>query len=915
MDLNRIINTEWRRFKDVNNTWKPTTPNCSKIFSKRRWEIIKKFRFSSFEKALQCSASIQDMRVLAKMDLDEVQFWKLFDCSLYNPDQGTKFVSEFCKSIQTYLCSGKKDPLDPSSPLKKLQKALFALPFNEKQNVQLLVNFTSKRGCPPPSKKVINQKVEEFKELVMEPFEVSSRVLSEFSEAVSSLIEEIPKKKRDDFMRNYSSHFSIRSSGSLLVPLIEGGRVAEIMNEVRPFLANCPEEDEHYFPEGANFCCPKGVPRWQTFGLHPTDRQELNEFMTKLQCQNLSFGDPIKIPAGMENEMKYFTVPDGLLDEHPYRLGIGYLFGKQLLLYSIWFKEPRPVLVRVHPLGENGGKVRTITMGGWKNIILQQYIAHIMADFLKLHPRLKTIFTQDNHAWTFQWLVHSDYKSNRFDDQKFQFYSSDFSSATDTIAKALSRKLLEGLLDSMNPYYHFKFVFEEAIDLATGEKIIQFGKKDSTDYDLIPHHRGIFMGEPLAKIVLTLWMHCIDKVALKRRGYESQPKWWNFFAPGDDHIAIGPDDYIDELIRVSQESGALLNPERTFRTRTGSLKICEKWFFVPYFASLRHCSPKEIAESTDIYNISAWVDSIPVKIFSGKPEAESADNSYIGRGRLLGKSLRWIHPAVYSFDEKVKIRKWFFLRAISDLPPEKSSLYWQFMLPKEVYGLDLWLNEDDLLKIYHNINICMRSLIYGLLKKDEDCRKLLDRYYRSKSFRGFSIDEGLSEIIDLMSYRLMRDFQVVSDTKSIAGAVDSNRKLQTFAQSMTGATQQQIEDFFKRSLVFQTMFSNPTPHLKVRTQNRYIVFKRVWDFVRENNKFEHLEFDEFKEFVISTEKRSQDIYNVDLNELNHRSMLLPRFSWSLTGLLRKETEYKPNEFRLVRPLVKAPFDFSSLRKP
>jgi hypothetical protein len=264
-----------------------------------------------------------------------------------------------------------------------------------------------------------------------------------------------------------------------------------------------------------------------------------------------------------------------------------------------YMKEGIPLCVLT--ITEPGCKARIVTTGPWWLYVLQQALAHVTRGFLASHPSAEAGMARTDQAWQYLYLICKARSSFKED---FACLSSDLKSATDAIPLPVLERLLKGFTDGLG---YFSPLTGIAIQLLTVGRICYVDKLDHW----FSSSRGIFMGEPLAKTLLTLLNLSCEEIGI-RKFLKTDFKtpitvgWRCFAVAGDDHIAIGPKGYLKEITRTHIRAGSVISPDK-HGISTKFVRYCEKILDIRNIRNLSW-TPKTINDSFDVYKVSHCID-------------------------------------------------------------------------------------------------------------------------------------------------------------------------------------------------------------------------------------------------------------------------------------------------------------------
>jgi hypothetical protein len=334
---------------------------------------------------------------------------------------------------------------------------------------------------------------------------------------------------------------------------------------------------------------------------------------TPLEAENL--GDPITPWYDLENPN--FTA------------GIDARLGKLLLAWSALMKERQgqdPPLVKVAVVTEPGCKIRPVTSGPtW----LYSYLSpagHIFKDYLSQLPGAHVGLKESDHLYRFGESFHNHFKESGLDGLLIS--TSDLTSATDRAVHKICEALMKGIASGMmtrgviTPGLHDYLV--DCIELLCSPRIVRckisrreyrrlskdVREKLTPDKEKSSHYtfktvRGVLMGEPLTKSVLTAASMVAYQAA--KRGLDSctmsetlimgdkrsfrereREKILHYSCAGDDHTGISRSlDALKKIPKVLESMGFEISWEK-YRISRKYVHYCQDFGFAPSLRSTIH---------------------------------------------------------------------------------------------------------------------------------------------------------------------------------------------------------------------------------------------------------------------------------------------------------------------------------------
>jgi hypothetical protein len=368
-----------------------------------------------------------------------------------------------------------------------------------------------------------------------------------------------------------------------------------------------------------------------------------------LDFENFKLEDPL---YGLDHTTGYqllqWSIEEGLrnkiLEGSPY-----YRENDSLRLSGRWPS------IRPSTIGEPGAKSRVVTVAeDWLTVLLQPWSHHVIG-MLRAHPSASSGLTR---GWQlFEWVKRQGNsapppRGNRY------YLSSDLTTATDFCVHSYSKSMLGGLhrgLERAGDTY-----FNLCADLLTSPRIYEGGNVE--EYFDKPTTRGVLMGDPGAKIVLTLHNLCAELEAYLRYTYsmigasdedflyrlsslQGAPlsKWRVFACSGDDHFGQGPREYLTCITRNHDLNGMSVSWPQNFLSSRGGF-YCEEMLLTVGLED-EHIWGRKVPLRDVDYHQQPHIDSMKVRLFSPcakEHEGKDEPNPAIGKARQMHGMLAWL---------------------------------------------------------------------------------------------------------------------------------------------------------------------------------------------------------------------------------------------------------------------------------
>jgi hypothetical protein len=744
---------------------------------------------------------------------------KIFTVGTFNVPQVIKMWKDFVNYI--FINYSRSDVIE--QPKREKFNFFFKLipiikvqwtgdEYKDRQQLQALAHLISSRQLPAGDRKTETKALEKFESVVTADYKPDGEILTELYEAARNIGRRCRKAGPGPIR---SAHISMTGAGSLFYSVEEGGRAKEILDSIYPILTHIPEEDGEISLPFINLKEVKGIPRWRTW------------------CRHEIYEDHPEIDFGGDH-------PDTIGGFQAFRQGFDEAIGLQILCcaYISMKRDTQQVSeipIRVLAIPEPGAKVRIVTTGPYWLYVLQQSQAHVTRAFLASHPSAESGLMRADQAWHYLYLIC---KARSFYKKDFACLSSDLESATDAIPRPVAVQLWRGFIDGLG---YAGSLLDIAADLLLKDRLCIAPNKTFVAT------RGVFMGEPLTKTILTLLNLSCEEIAIRRYlncDYDRpiQEPWRTFAVAGDDHIAIGPEDYLKGITRTHIRCGSLISPTKHAISRL-VVRYCEKLI---YIKNIFNCewTPRTINDSTEMYIKSPFVDSIKVRLISPcskNNEKYNDRNTAVGKAKSLGRTLRWLNSDLFHWKWIRMVRDRFFQRMGPLMPENTSGVYWHLLLPEHLGGVGLWL-DSDIPSLCHKLPSPSKSFLVDLIngKATKEIIALFKGFTSNKSYRGYELLEtdislakellipeailGLGDPKDLGS--LVREFNLQDK------AAGNQHKI---LERLHWLSEDKIKDAILRPLLWKEILSNEAKVSAFNTETFKHRYAKLWDIVFNGN--------------------------------------------------------------------------------
>lgn len=694
----------------------------------------------------------------------------------------------------------------------KVQRILEPGNFVSKSLCESFAHLTSSRQLPTADRRAETEALRVFQSSITEPYLVEPEFITMIRTVAQRIGEKCISMSQGEKLIS-KPHISMSCSGSFYSSTLEGGRGKEIREALNLRLNVRPKADEEISTPFGKLSCPKDCERWR-YWCRKTVYSHYPE---------TPFGAPI-----MEEEFNKL---------HPYYQGYDEAIGNQILVcayldYLDWKKTGMGIPCRVLTVPEPGFKARIVTTGPYWLNVLQQGLAHQLQSVLKGHPSVRSSFQRTDQAWHSLYLFNQEgYPLDYF------CLSSDLKEATDHIPKVIALRLLDGFLDGCALHTNLRDV---AFDFINMNRCFI-----GPDFVSEKQSRGIMMGEPLTKSLLSIMNLVIEELAYRKyhkidlyATFYKGDKFRTFHVGGDDHLAIGPRLYLDYITDIHLKCGNHLSMSK-HGTSNRVVKYCEKVILIQNIYS--PWSLRDTNRSTRDYEASPFVDSIKVRLLS--PTTKSFDvqsdrNIGIGKAGSLGATLNYLNKDHFPTKWVRMVRDRFFQRMGSLLPDRKSGMYWQLLLPKYWGGLNLYM-PDERPDLYNKVPSLTKSIMEKSLRGDDpslsgynELCKLLTNY----SYRGYRLNETEVQMMTAHIEQIVKKQLPSKGWHELKTDFDpqgqlSAKELSDRIYQEGWHTEGDIKDELLRPILFKEILlgiEKPSPYNTTRLKTRYA---QLWDLV------------------------------------------------------------------------------------
>jgi len=474
-----------------------------------------------------------------------------------------------------------------------------------------------------------------------------------------------------------------------------------------------------------------------------------------LDFENFKYEDPLYgLDAVTGYQLLQWSIEEGLRNHC--LLGSPYKSEDQLRT------GPVAPSIKASAIGEPGAKSRIVTVGeDWLTIFLQPFSHHLLG-LAKLHPSVTAGLTR---GWQLYEWVKRLRNAGPVKNQTTYFLSSDLTTATDYCTHEYSEAMVDGFMDGLG---------ENSEYLRASKSLLCSSRRYENDLDEFQDMlttRGILMGDPGAKLVLTLHNLCAEWEAFIRsqlgklgatdaelllhlssaKGAATKP-WRHFACSGDDHIGQGPIQYLRRITTNHGLNGMSVSWPQNFISSRGAF-YCEEMLFTVGLKNSEIWGVETPLNKRE-YLRQPHIDAMKVRLFSPcSKECEGKDepNPAIGKARQMQGMLSWLGGGFEAMVPMASAR--FEQRMEGFLPSRLSTRY----LPVKLGGIGspaFHRSKSELRKIFTEetpwiILQSIKEVFDGTANLQ--VRRCLANFATNARARGVSIDAVQEQVKEVLS--------------------------------------------------------------------------------------------------------------------------------------------------------------------
>nr|CAK8177727.1 RNA-dependent RNA polymerase [Narnavirus sp.] len=618
--------------------------------------------------------------------------------------------------------------------------------LGSKSDCTRAAHFLTTRNLPCAVPRAQSESLTEHADLLTTPF----RENKERSKLLFDLSFHAGKRLRERNQISLSAaHLSVTNSASLECPINAGGRGRYIAVQFREWITRVPTEpitEVTWF--GLPYRHEIGIPIWRTMcreGYAEDGRPGDSAYITDVDFTPglFRYEDPLYCLDNNTGYLMYqWAIEEGI--RRGYLKGKPFRSAEGIHLNTDWFPGIKAKIVP-----EPGNKSRVITVGeDWLTIFLQP-LSHGLISLMRKDPSATSGLSRGWQGFDYVKAWSTKPAGSVLPDHHKMILSSDLKTATDYCSHQYGRSMLRGFIAGLGLTSPLTELWTDL--LCSGRNYLG-PVQDCID---IPTSRGVLMGDPGAKLLLSLYNKVAEMEAMLRFNLNLPVKTSNKFlrkkfeqvgdmgAPfrlfafaGDDHVAIGPERYLREISSCHRRNGMEVSTSTNFISRIAAF-YCEEIIFIGA-KEVWKCWGRKIPLQHQRYGENPHVDALKIRLLSPVQkgfEGKNDSNPAIGRGATLRAMIAWFAEGWENVKGLASLR--FHQRLGIYLPKNKLICG----LPRRMGGLEgpiHHLSSDELKEEWEGLDIVHRKSIVLAMNdpKHRTIQRILSRFSTTSSARG-----------------------------------------------------------------------------------------------------------------------------------------------------------------------------------
>jgi hypothetical protein len=545
---------------------------------------------------------------------------------------------------------------------------------------ETVTEFTHMRGLPNPSGVRLGELKEESTRIhLMGEGQLDPEFRNQLSKAAICCAREFENCGAG--VSKGTSHCSVSGSGSYESPKKWGGRCGFMIREAISWLKAPVTRREITTPFG----CVKfeSIYNYEAFESEEAIGLQFGDIFHDFPIVERVCGlNPKTLGAAMYVWSCVHLIEEGYMDED--------------------YNQIKPIPNRSSMISENGNKGRRVTVTLSALITFLQPFSHIGKEYIESDPTLQAGLNESYNGYRY-----ADRLSDQFYSKYANLLQADFKEATAFIDWLVARLVVPIALRGMPSVY--KKYIRICVFLLTSPRLMD-GEIEST--------RGIFMGEPGSKVILTIIGKILNILVNNHQSYKFIGRFFprthqqlredSFSTAGDDIIAIGMK-WLLELYITYTEKLRMMPSILKWGIHTIGVHYCQQ------FLRLIRDPKRRFGWKTHKIKLIDLVKHTLLSPFTKRGIGMDADSNPIwGRSKNLAKELSWVELTSASpWKARVAKNLFIFNMKISGC---LSHLSYHLALPSWLGGIGVFkpnLKVYDLMPKWHKIALNIVYHRYG----------------------------------------------------------------------------------------------------------------------------------------------------------------------------------------------------------
>lgn len=378
------------------------------------------------------------------------------------------------------------------------------------------------------------------------------------------------------------------------------------------------------------------------------------------------------------------------------------------------------------------------------------------------------------------------------------------------------------------------------------------------------------MGEPVAKPMLILLGLCVERIALAEylkvpinAPLGNIPSWRVFHLGGDDHIAVGPKEYLNGISDNHRLVGGIPSEGKHGLSKV-AVAYTEKLL---YFKDMVINLSPSIADQR--YSETIFIDSIKIKNlspFRKGSERENEVSSYIGKCKAVSRSIGYLKDSM-KLKGRIAISRLKY-RFNQYLPSNNQrTMSAVVAMPEPLGGLGLTVNLE---RSAENLPVIFRKAYKAILDGKDTrlkIRRALSSMWKPQMKRGIEVDNFCAEAED----QILWLFDKIPK-EDVVQKYDPDGDKLTFAAVIYRAKKDKIypidsvRELIEKPYIIRRLLQGKATSDSLKVAPIKHRLRRCWDLLEtfdEVNSSEPIRTED----IFKAEKEARKAYFIDLNTM------------------------------------------------